>query len=65
VIALILLIVIIKAFKKSPEKFYKKASKLHKKGEYYYNLGDGELAEDYYLESESLRKKAEDMKGVI
>jgi uncharacterized protein HemY len=65
VIVFILLIVIIKSFSKSPEKYYKKAAKLHKKGEKYYNLGDDELAEDYYQESELLRKKAEEMKGVI
>ena len=65
VIALVLLIVIIKAFSKSPEKYYKKAAKLHKKGEKYYSLKDDELAEDYYEESELLRKKAEEMKGVV
>lgn len=65
VVVLVLLIVIIKAFSKSPEKFYRKAARLHRRGEKYYTLGDEELADDYYQESELLRKKAEEMKGVI
>lgn len=64
VIAIILLIIIYRIFKKSPEKYYRKASRAHKKGEKFYNLGDEELADDYYEEAEYYRKKAEDIRVI-
>ncbi len=62
IIGIIILIMIYQAVKKSPEKYYRKATKAHKKGEKFYNLGDEELAEDYYDEAEHFRKKAEEIK---
>lgn len=64
VLGLILLTIIYRAIKKSPEKYYKKAVKAHKKGEKFYNLGDDELAEDYYQEAEYYRTKAEEMRVI-
>lgn len=62
VLGIIILAIIYKAIKKSPEKYYRKAAKAHKKGEKFYNLGDDELAEDYYQEAGYYRTKAEEMK---
>lgn len=45
----------------SSKRIFKKARSLHKKGEKYYNLGDLELAQDYYSEADILRKKAREM----
>lgn len=64
VIAIVILVFIYRAFQKSPEKYYRKAKGSHKKGEKYYQLGDPELAKDYYEEAESFRKKAEELKEV-
>ncbi len=64
VIGIIILVIIYKAVKKSPEKYYRKAARAHKKGEKFYDLGDDELAESYYQESEYYRKKAEEIKVV-
>ena len=58
---LILVIVLYFYFKKTPEKYIKKAVNAHKKGEEYYSMGDTELAEDYYKESEEFRKKAKQL----
>ena len=63
VIGLVVLIILVRSFSKSPEKYYKKAARSHKKGEKYYNVGEDELADDYYEESDTLRQKAEEMKG--
>ena len=62
IIGLIILVIIYRAVKKSPEKFYKKAARAHKKGEKFYNLGDDELADDYYEEADHYRKSAEEMR---
>lgn len=62
IIGIIILIVLYRAFKKSPEKYYRKAARAHKKGEKFYKIGDEELAESYYEEADHYRKKAEDIK---
>lgn len=62
IIAIIIIIILYRALKKSPEKYYRKAARAHKKGERFYNVGDDELAEDYYTEAEHYRKKAEEMR---
>ena len=61
---LILLIMVYKYFKKSSEKYYKKAVSAHKLGEKYYTLGDVELADEYYKEADDYRQKAEALKEV-
>ncbi len=63
VIAIVLLILGYSFFRKTEEKYFKKALKAHKKGEKYYNLGDPELANDYYEEAEYYRAKAEELKN--
>ena len=65
VIALVLLIAGYSFFRKNPEKYYSKAKKCHKKGEKYYNLGDPELAKDYYEEAGFYRQKAEDLQNTL
>jgi hypothetical protein len=62
IIGIIILIIIYKAVKKSPEKYYRKASRAHRKGEKFYTIGDDELADDYYQEADYYRKKAEELK---
>ena len=62
IIGLIILVIVYRAVKKSPEKYYKKAARSHKKGEKFYNLGDDELADDYYGEADYYRKSAEEMR---
>lgn len=62
IIGIIILIIIYRAIRKSPEKYYRKAARAHKKGEKFYNIGDDELSEDYYQEAEYYRKKAEEIK---
>ena len=47
--------------KKSKTRYYKLATKYHKKGEKFYNLGDSELAGEYYKSAEDCRKKAGEM----
>ena len=64
-IALISIIAAYSFFRNTPEKYYRKARICHKKGEKYYNLGDSELAKDYYEESEFYRQKAEDLKNAL
>ncbi|MEA3378634.1 MAG: hypothetical protein U9Q69_03250 [Nanoarchaeota archaeon] len=49
------------ALNPSQKRVFKKARRLHKKGEIYYLSGDKELAEEYYQESEAARKKARGM----
>ena len=65
VIAIVLLIAGYSFFRKTPEKYYRKAKVCHKKGEKYYDLGDPELAKDYYEEAEFYRQKAEDLQGSL
>jgi|TARA_B100001971_G_C18190822_1_gene538494 hypothetical protein len=65
IIVIIALIAIYSLFSKNPEKYYKLASKSHKKGEKYHLLGDSELSKEYYEESEHYRKKAEELKNVV
>ncbi len=64
-ITLAFVIVIYSFFRKTPEKYYRKAKSCHKKGEKYYDLGDSELAKDYYEEAEFYRQKAEELKNVL
>ncbi len=52
-------------FRKTPEKYYRKAKNCHKKGEKYYSLGDSELAKDYYEEAKFYRQKAEELKNAL
>ncbi|MBU4501498.1 MAG: hypothetical protein KKA79_02820 [Nanoarchaeota archaeon] len=59
VIGLVLLISGYSFFRKTPEKYFGKAKNCHKKGEKYYDLGDPELAKDYYEEADYYRQKAE------
>jgi len=61
IVAMVILIAGYSFFRKSPEKFFKKAKSCHKKGEKYYDLGDPELAKDYYEEAEFHRQKAEEL----
>ena len=61
VIASVLLIAGYSFLRKTPEKFFGKAKNCHKKGEKYYNLGDPELAKDYYEEADYYRNKAEEL----
>ena len=63
VIAIVLLIAGYSFFRKTPEKYYRKSKVCHKKGEKYYDLGDSELAKDYYEEAEFYRQKAEDIQS--
>tara|TARA_Y100000310_G_scaffold345160_1_gene462273 strand:- start:11995 stop:12222 length:228 start_codon:yes stop_codon:yes gene_type:complete len=64
IIALIIITAIYKIIKKSPERYYQIASKLHKKGQKYHNLGEDNLSNEYYEEAEYYRKKAEELKNV-
>lgn len=64
-IGLALVIVIYSFFRKTPEKYYRKAKNCHEKGEKYYSLGDSELAKDYYEEAEFYRQKAEEIKNAL
>lgn len=62
VAVLLLLTIVYLIFKKSPEKYYRKAANAHRKGEEFYMMGDSELANDYYEEAERYRLKAEKLK---
>lgn len=65
-IAIAILLVLYSFFtRKSASRYYKKALKAHKMGEKYYNIGDSELADEYYEEAEHFRKKAEELGGVF
>tara|TARA_Y100000310_G_scaffold343267_2_gene450091 strand:- start:2963 stop:3256 length:294 start_codon:yes stop_codon:yes gene_type:complete len=59
--AIVLAIVIYFAVKQSPEKFYRKAKRAHKKAEKIYNTGDYDLADEYYQQAEEFRKTAREM----
>ena len=50
---------------KSAKKYYKKAETCHQKGEYYHELGDEAIANDYYKEASFFRKKAEELENVV
>ncbi|MBL7170075.1 MAG: hypothetical protein ISS48_03580 [Candidatus Aenigmarchaeota archaeon] len=65
VIAIVLLIAGYSFFRKTPEKYCRKSRNCHKKGEKYYNLGDAELAKDYYEEAEHYRGRAEELKSAL
>lgn len=65
VLAIVLLVVGYSFFRKTPEKYYRKAKNCHKKGEKYYNLGDAELAKDYYEEAEFYRQRAEEIQNSL
>ncbi|MBT4174193.1 hypothetical protein HOC80_00930 [archaeon] len=47
--------------KDSPEKYYRKAKRTHKKAEKIYSTGEYELAEEYYTEADEFRKKAREL----
>jgi len=49
----------------TPNKYYKKARKAHKKGEIYFQKGDKELSEDYFEEANDHRKKALELENVV
>ena len=68
--AIIVAIIIILIFlyvltRKTPKKYYRKAGKYHHIGESYYNEGDLELANEYYQEAETYRKKARELENVV
>ncbi|MBS3117832.1 hypothetical protein J4430_03055 [Candidatus Woesearchaeota archaeon] len=66
IVAIIILIVILyKVTRKTPEKHLSKARKAHKLGEKYFNIGEDDLARDYYQEAEKHRKKAEEIDNVV
>lgn len=65
VISIVVLVAVYSFFRKTPEKYYRKAKSCHKKGEKYYNLGDSELAKDYYEEAEFYRQKADEIKNAL
>jgi sortase (surface protein transpeptidase) len=61
----IILIIFLKLSKKNPKRYYKKAMKMHKKGEECHNLGDKELAEEYYQDADYYRNKARELEDVV
>lgn len=65
VMSIVVLVAGYSFFRKTPEKYYRKAKNCHKKGEKYYSLGDSELAKDYYEEAEFYRQKAEELKNAL
>lgn len=66
IIAIVIILLILKAiFKKTPEKYYKKARKCHQMGEKYHSIGDNEVAKEYYDEAESYRQKAHELENVV
>lgn len=62
---IVLSILIYSYFRNSPEKYIKKAIRMHKKAEKYHNLYDEELANDYYEEAETYRRKAKELEDSI
>ena len=66
IVAVIVVLLILKAiFKKTPERYYKKARKCHQLGEKYHQQGDEDLAKEYYAESKNYRQKAQDLENVV
>tara|TARA_Y100000310_G_scaffold239597_1_gene243259 strand:- start:5 stop:193 length:189 start_codon:yes stop_codon:yes gene_type:complete len=47
--------------KDSPEKYYKKAKRTHKKAEKIYYTGEYDLAEEYYTQADEFRKRAREL----
>ncbi len=64
-IALVVIIVLYSMSRKSAQKYYKKAETCHQKGEYYHELNDEAIANDYYKEAAFFRKKAEELENVV
>ena len=58
IICILILSLIYRSFRKTPENLYRKARKLHGLGEKYNELGDIEIANEYYKDAEDFRKKA-------
>ena len=52
VVIIAVIIILYSLFHKSAKKYYKKAEICHKKGAYYHDIGEEDLAKDYYTESE-------------
>ncbi|MAG45446.1 MAG: hypothetical protein CMH63_01585 [Nanoarchaeota archaeon] len=65
VIVLIVLIIIVKSYKKraNPERLYSKAEALHKEAQEFHKDGDEETAQELYDKAEELREKARDMEN--
>lgn len=65
VVAVLIFLIVAYIFtRKTPKRYYKKAMRFHRLGELYFEEGDSELANDYYGEAESYRKKAREMENV-
>ena len=47
--------------KESQGKLYRKARKLHREGEYCYESGDFDLADEYYGKANEVRKRAQEL----
>ena len=68
IIAAVVLFVVITLYSmahKSAKRYYKKAEVCHQKGEYYHEIGDAAIANDYYKEASFFRKKAEELENVV
>jgi len=61
VLAIILLVIVYYFLSESPQKFYRKARSLHKKGEKAYNSGDFGGSQEYYELAEEYRKRAREL----
>lgn len=61
VFLLILFIVGYYFFQESPEKYYRRSRRLHKKGESAYGQGNFETAEEYYAKADEHRKRAREL----
>ena len=57
-LVLVLAILAYRFFRKTPQNYYGKAARAHRKGEQYYGMGDYQLAEDYYEEADAYRQEA-------
>lgn len=60
-LAIVLFAVIYYFLSESPQKYYRKAKSLHKKGEKAYNSGDHLSAQKYYELAEEYRKRAREL----
>lgn len=60
-IGIVLLIIVYYFLSESPQKFYRKARSLHKKGEKAYNSGDFSNAQKYYGLADEYRKRAREL----
>ena len=61
IVLLILFVLGYYFFQESPQKYYRKARRSHKKGETAYSSGDFELAESLYAKAEEQRKRAREL----